>query len=126
MATVLSLFRILRWAIILTLVLIIILRLAPLAFPRHFSNSVSETDEYKISSGILAGLCVFGLIAVGCHFFYMTLLFALSMLIYLIAELVFFRLSIYGTLLPITGIIICSFTLSAALRRLKHEAMYGV
>ena len=126
MATLVSWFRILRWSLILTLILIIILYLAPLAFPRHFEKIVRTDDKYRNHAMIVSGLCIFGLIAIWCHYFYMTLLFGFLMVIYLIVELTMFQVSNIGTWLPIGGIVICSFTLSAALRRLKHEAMYGV
>ena len=126
MATIVSWFRVLRWSLILTLILIIILYLAPLAFPKNYpKDGVHTMNEYKISSAILLGLCIFGLFAIWCHFVYMTLIFGCLMLVYLITDLVVYRMGNIGTYLPIAGIIICSFTLAAALRRLKHDAMYG-
>lgn len=126
MAKLSSWFAVLRWALILTLILVIILSIAPIIFPRHFEKSQKGTrDVQLINSALMVGLSVYGLLSVCCYYYYLTLIFGISLLVYLIVELVWLQLGNIGIYLTLAGLIICSFTYCAAMRRLRHEALYG-
>lgn len=124
MAKLSAWFSILRWAIILTLILIIILTLSPIILPKHFDKDMKVNLQYKIHCAVTICLASLGLFCVCCYFFYLTLIFASLSLLYLIAEI---GLSVgnIGTYLTWIGIVTCSYTFCAVMRRLRNEALYG-
>lgn len=119
-----SWFSILRWALILTLVLIIILSTAPLLFPRHFERHHFNAELHLYNTFIIVGLCVFGLLSICCYFYYLTIVFGIILTVYFIAEIVL-GIGNIGHYLTLVGVITCSFTYCAVMRRLKNEALYG-
>lgn len=125
MAKLTSLFSILRWSLILTLILVIVFALAPVAFPKYFSRVDTTRNLFFINCVVIVGLSVFGLFSICCYYFYLTLLFAIILTVYIIAELILLNLNNAGIWLPMIGIDICSFTYCAAMRRLRREALYG-
>ena len=70
-------------------------------------------------------LCIYGLCAICYHYFWFTLLFGLMMTVYLVLEIVFMVGNI-GIYLTTLGVIACSFTYCAVLKRFENEALYGV
>ena len=125
MAKLSSWFLVLRWAIILTLILVIILTLAPFAFPKHFERFYPTDQLSLINCAVMVGLSVYGLISVCCYYFYLTFIFAVTLTVYLVVEFAYLHLGNIGTWLTQIGLIICSFTYCAAMRRLQDEALYG-
>jgi len=125
MAKLSSWFAVLRWALILTLILVICLTLAPIFFPRKFARNDTTDEKYRVNCVVMFALALFGLFSVGCYYFYLTFIFGITLVAYLIVEFVYLNLGNIGTWLTLIGLIICSFTYCAAMRRLRNEALYG-
>lgn len=125
MAKLTSWFAVLRWSLILTLILVIILSLAPLVFSKHFERYNTANDLFLINTAVVIGLSIFGLVAVCCYYFYLTFIFGVTLIVYLIIEFAYLHLGNIGTWLLFAGLILCSFTYCAAMRRLRREALYG-
>lgn len=125
MAKLSSWFSVLRWSLILTLILWIILSLAPVAFPKHFEKHHNPSDVFLINCAVMVSLSMYGLFSICCYYFYPTLIFGITLIVYLVVELVWLNMGNIGTYLMLFGVIICSFTYCAALRRLRNEALYG-
>lgn len=125
MAKLTSLFSVIRWSLIFTLVLVIIFALAPITFPKYFSTFDTTQNIFVINCAVIVGLSVFGLFSICCYYFYLTLLFAIILIVYILAELIYFRLLNVGVWLPLIGIDLAAFTYCAAMRRLRREALYG-
>ncbi|XP_054158265.1 uncharacterized protein LOC128956566 [Oppia nitens] len=126
MASLRSWFSILRWSLILTLILLIILSIVPLIWPRNFTKeSLIGPQYYLINGSVMISLSVFGLCSICYHYFWFTLLFALMLTVYLCVELVFLGGNI-GLYLTKLGVIACSFTYCAVLKRFENDELYGV
>lgn len=125
MASLASWFVTLRWSLLATLLLNIILCSSPFLFPKYFEKTAErETNLPLINLIVIICLCVFGLLSIGCYFYYLTIAFATSLALYLAYDLVNGFGNI-GTYLLMVGVILCSYVYAAVMRRLKNEALYG-
>jgi hypothetical protein len=124
MASLRSWFSILRWSLIITLILLIILAIAPLIFVRNFAKE-EVSSYYVINGSVIIPLCVFGLCVICLYSFVFTLIFGILMTIYLSSQIFYLGGNI-GVYLTELGVIACSFTYCAVLKRLENEALYGV
>lgn len=123
MASLKSWFSILRWALIVTIIFLIIISIAPLIFVRNFEKE--KIDYYYVINGsVMTILCILGLFAICYYFFWFTLVFGICLSIYLIVE-IFYLTGNYGLYITKLGVIACSFTYCAVLKRFEHEALYG-
>ncbi|KAH7637932.1 uncharacterized protein LOC124497104 [Dermatophagoides farinae] len=119
-----SWFSIIRWALILTLLFIIIMAITPLLFPKYFDKDMLANDNYRIHCTITILLAIIGLFTICCYYFYLTLIFATLSILYLIGEIAM-NMGNIGTYLTWIGVIICSYTYCAVMRRLRNDALYG-
>ena len=124
MASLRSWFSVLRWSLIATIIFLIIISIAPLIFVRSFEKEKVQ-DFHLINAPVMVILCIFGLCAICYYFFWFTLIFGIMMSIYLVTQIVYLHGN-YGLYITKLGVIACSFTYCAVLKRFENEALYGV
>lgn len=131
MASLKSWFSICRWSLIISNILLIIISVWPLIFIRSIEKSMESslsstkiTELTIINASVMLCLCTFGLCSVCCYCFYPTFLYAILMTIYLLIQLIHLHQGNIGLYMTMLGVIACSFTFCAVLKRLEHDDEY--
>lgn len=126
-----TLFSILRWALVLTLIIVIVLTSTRMMFPKKFDpvNEALLRPRHNRHQNVIhlvatLAMCVYGIVCFCCYFYYASILFCLLTALAL-PTMVILQLGNIGNYLTMVGLILCSLAYVLAMRKLKREAMYG-